>query len=40
MNTSMNRRQWAVATGGALLTGAAGAQDFPNKPIRIVVPQA
>jgi tripartite-type tricarboxylate transporter receptor subunit TctC len=40
MKTSMTRRQWAVATGSALLTGAAGAQDFPNKPIRIVVPQA
>ena len=40
MNTNMTRRQWAVATGGALLAGAAGAQDFPNKPIRIVVPQA
>ena len=40
MNTNMTRRQWAVAAGGALLAGAAGAQDFPNKPIRIVVPQA
>jgi tripartite-type tricarboxylate transporter receptor subunit TctC len=40
MNANMTRRQWAVATGGALLAGAAGAQDFPNKPIRIVVPQA
>ena len=40
MNNNMTRRQWAVATGGTLLAGAAGAQDFPNKPIRIVVPQA
>jgi tripartite-type tricarboxylate transporter receptor subunit TctC len=40
MNNNMTRRQWAVATGSTLLAGAAGAQDFPNKPIRIVVPQA
>ena len=40
MNNNMTRRQWAVATGGTLLAGAASAQDFPNKPIRIVVPQA
>ena len=40
MNTGMTRRQWAIATGGSLLAATAGAQDFPSKPIRIVVPQA
>ena len=40
MTLSLTRRHMVVAT-SALLTGLpAAAQDFPSKPLRIVVPQA
>lgn len=31
-------RRWCLLLGGALLAGASWAQDYPNRPIRIVVP--
>jgi tripartite-type tricarboxylate transporter receptor subunit TctC len=40
MNSPISRRHLVLAAAGAALTGTARAQDFPNKPIRIVVPQA
>lgn len=40
MNADITRRQWVLGTAGAVLAGVAGAQEFPIKPIRIVVPQA
>jgi len=40
MTSHLTRRQMVIAT-SALLTGSpAAAQDFPSKPLRIVVPQA
>jgi tripartite-type tricarboxylate transporter receptor subunit TctC len=40
MKIDIARRQLVLAAAGAALTGAARAQDFPSKPMRIVVPQA
>lgn len=40
MQSDISRRQLLVAGAGAAWATAASAQDFPNKPIRIVVPQA
>ncbi len=40
MNSHISRRHLVLAAAGAALTGTAAAQDFPSKPMRIVVPQA
>ena len=40
MNSDFSRRQLLIAGAGAAWSAAAWAQDFPSKPIRIVVPQA
>ncbi|MEI7783142.1 MAG: tripartite tricarboxylate transporter substrate binding protein [Betaproteobacteria bacterium] len=40
MNSDFSRRQLLLAGAGAALGGSALAQDYPSKPIRIVVPQA
>ena len=40
MNSDFSRRQLLIAGAGAAWSATASAQDFPSKPIRIVVPQA
>lgn len=40
MRDTLSRRQVLAGAAGAWAVGSAWAQDFPNKPIRIVVPQA
>ena len=40
MNSDFSRRQLLIAGAGAAWSVAASAQDYPSKPIRIVVPQA
>ena len=40
MKIDIARRHLVLAAAGAALTGAAWSQDFPSKPMRIVVPQA
>lgn len=40
MRDALSRRRVLAGAAGAWALGSAWAQDFPNKPIRIVVPQA
>ena len=40
MNPDFSRRQLLIAGAGAAWSAAASAQDYPSKPIRIVVPQS
>ena len=40
MNPDISRRQWLIAGAGAAWAAGAWAQDYPSRPIRIVVPQA
>lgn len=40
MNSHISRRHLVLGAAGAALSGAAWSQDFPSKPMRIVVPQA
>jgi tripartite-type tricarboxylate transporter receptor subunit TctC len=40
MRDTLSRRQVVLGAAGAWAAGAAWSQDFPSKPIRIVVPQA
>lgn len=40
MRDTLSRRQWVVGAASACMAGAAWSQEFPSKPLRIVVPQA